>query len=221
MGTRRPDLWWEKHLWLRGYRWVAGIDEAGRGAWAGPVVAAFVVLPQYLSRVGDIFCAINDSKLLSARARERCYDLIVECALCYGVGAASSDEIDCMGIVPATRAAMYRAVMHAPIQPDYFLIDALPLPGVGCAQCAIIKGDRYCLSVAAASIVAKVSRDRRMVALGERVPGYGWDRNKGYGTKEHRQALYELGATSYHRHSFAPIRALGGMTTDGSEQTHR
>ncbi|MFP3895741.1 MAG: ribonuclease HII [Anaerolineales bacterium] len=217
----RPDLWCEKQLWSRGYRWIAGIDEAGRGAWAGPVVAAFVILPQYLSRVSDIFGAVNDSKLLSTRARERCYDLIVECAVCYGVGAASSDEIDRIGIVPATRAAMARAVMHGPIRPDYLLIDALPLPGFDCAQCAIIKGDRYSLSVAAASIVAKVTRDRRMVALDERLFGYGWDRNKGYGTKEHRQALHALGPTSYHRHSFAPIRVLEGMMTDGSEQAHR
>lgn len=212
-----PDLWCEEQLWSRGYRWIAGIDEAGRGAWAGPVVAAFVILPRYLSRVGDIFCAVNDSKLLSAGARERCYDLIVECALCYGVGAASSDEIDRVGIVPATRAAMHRAVFDAPVQPDYLLIDALSLPGIDCGQCAIIKGDRYCLSIAAASIVAKVTRDRQMIALGKRLPGYGWDRNKGYGTREHRQALCEHGATFCHRHSFAPIRALGGMTTDGSE----
>lgn len=212
-----PDLWCEEQLWLRGHRWIAGIDEAGRGAWAGPVVAAFVILPRYLSRVADIFGAVNDSKLLSAPSRERCYDLIVECALCYGVGAASSDEIDHMGIVPATRAAMYRAVWRSPVRPDYLLIDALPLPGVDYAQCAIIKGDRYCLSIAAASIVAKVTRDRQMIALAKRLPGYGWDRNKGYGTSEHRRALCERGATFCHRHSFAPIRAVEGMAIDGSE----
>ncbi|MEA3407943.1 MAG: ribonuclease HII [Chloroflexota bacterium] len=213
----RPDLQCEQRLWSRGCRWVAGIDEAGRGAWAGPVVAAFVILPRYLSSVRAILFSVNDSKLLSARARERCYDLIVETALCYGVGAASSDEIDRMGIVPATRLAMDRAILRAPVRPDYLLIDALPLPGVDCAQCAIIKGDRHCLSIAAASIVAKVTRDRRMIALGKRLPGYGWDRNKGYGTREHRRALYKLGVTSYHRHSFAPFRALRRVTTDGCE----
>ncbi len=215
--SSRPDIWYEEQLWSRGYRWIAGIDEAGRGAWAGPVVAAFAILPRYLLRVDDIFCAVNDSKLLSARARERCYDLVVECALCYGVGVASADEIDHVGIVPATRVAMRRAVFHAPIRPDYLLIDALPLPGVDCVQCAIIKGDRHCLSIAAASVVAKVTRDRQMIAFDKRFPGYGWARNKGYGTREHRQALHELGTTPYHRHSFAPIRALEGMTTDGSE----
>jgi ribonuclease HII len=220
MASPQPDLCWERQLWSTGYRWVAGIDEAGRGAWAGPVVAAFVVLPRYLPGVRRILRSVRDSKLLSPGVRERCYDRIVECSLFYGVGAASSEEIDRVGIVPATRLAMSRALLRAPVAPDYLLVDALPLPGVNCAQCAIIKGDRHCLSIAAASIVAKVTRDRRMITLGARLPGYGWPRNKGYGTAEHRCALGALGATCHHRHSFAPIRALGGMTRDGLEQAH-
>lgn len=203
----QPNLTEEQRLWSQGYLRIAGLDEAGRGAWAGPVVAAAVILPVDPD-VAMALAPIRDSKLLTPRQREHCYEIIVEHALAYGIGACPASEIDRLGIVPATRAAMCRALAQLSPPADYLLIDALSLPQIPLPQRGIIKGDRSCLSIAAASILAKVTRDRWMIALDEHLPGYGLARHKGYGTAQHRAALYTFGPTAQHRHSYAPVRAL-------------
>jgi len=200
----------ERELWTAGYRWLAGIDEAGRGAWAGPVVAAAVVLPAERNDMDSILCGVRDSKVLTPRQREALVPLIYQTALAVGVGMASSRFIDRWGIVPATRQAMAMAVRNLPLEPHYLLIDALKLPEVQLPQLALIKGDAHVLSIAAASIVAKVFRDRLMVALGSRQGDYGFAAHKGYGTAAHRAALHHLGPCAEHRMSFAPLRLREG-----------
>ncbi len=206
--SREPDLSVEQRLWASGYTRVAGLDEAGRGAWAGPVVAAAVILapgqPDLLARLAPV----RDSKLLTPLQRERCYALILENALAYGAAAVSPGEIDRIGIVPATRRAMALAVARCCPSPDYLLIDALPIPEVDTPQYVTFKGDLLHLSISAASVVAKVTRDRMMVGLDARLAGYGLARHKGYGTALHREALRELGVSREHRRSYAPVRAL-------------
>lgn len=206
--SQQPDLARERGLWAQGYVRVAGLDEAGRGAWAGPVVAAAVVLPPDVPDLSEDLGAVRDSKLLSPLRRERCYRLILQHALDCGVGLVSSAEIDRIGIVPATRLAMVKALDALASPPDYLLIDFVTLPQVPIPQCAAPKADLCLLSVSAASVVAKVSRDRWMIDLDRRLPGYGMARHKGYGTRQHLAALRDLGATSQHRHSYAPIRAI-------------
>lgn len=206
--SQQPDLSLETQLWARGSVRVAGIDEAGRGAWAGPVVAAVVVLPSHLPNLLELLAPVRDSKLLTPQARERCYDLIIEHALDYGVGYTLASEIDRIGIAPATRQAMCQAVAALTHAPDYLLLDYVTLPSLAIPQRSMPKGDLYCLSIAAASIVAKVTRDRWMVELDKSLPGYGLAQHKGYGTEQHRIALRTLGPTHEHRHSFAPIRHL-------------
>ena len=213
--TCQPSLMEEQRLWSQGYERVAGLDEAGRGAWAGPVVAAAVILPADPVRVAEALSGVRDSKLLTSRQREACIDLVCQNDLGWGVGASSAQQIDRIGIVAATRCAMHRALLCLRWSPSYLLIDALSLPQVAIPQRGIIKGDRYCLSIAAASILAKVTRDRWMRAMDEHLPGYGLAQHKGYGTAQHRAALAALGPTSQHRHSFAPIRILdAGESTD-------
>lgn len=204
----QPDLSEELGLWSRGVAVVAGLDEAGRGAWAGPVVAAAVVLPGCESACAPLRGVVRDSKLLSPRQRDLGYDLICEIALGYGVGHCGAIAIDRIGIVPATHEAMRRALFALPERPDYLLIDALTIPNADLPQRGIPKGDRSCLSIAAASILAKVTRDRMMIGMEARLPGYGMARHKGYGTRRHRAALESLGPSSQHRHSFRPIRSL-------------
>jgi len=206
--SHQPDLAVERRLWAQGYAKVAGIDEAGRGAWAGPVVAAAVVLPPDAPGLADELEAVRDSKLLTPHCRERCYSLILQHALGYGVGWVSSLEIDRIGIVPATRMAMVKALDALSFPPDYLLIDFVALPEVPIPQCSMPKGDFYHLSISAASIIAKVSRDHWMINLDQRLPSYGMAQHKGYGTPQHQAALCRLGATSQHRHSYAPIRAI-------------
>lgn len=204
----RPTLGYETSLWSEGYRHVAGLDEAGRGAWAGPVVAAAVVLPpdgpQLLRRLEGV----RDSKELTAARREALLAVIEQRALALGVGAVPPEEIDSLGIVPATRKAMALALQALSPRADYLLIDHLRLPGSLLPQHSLPKGDARVLSIAAASIVAKVSRDRLMVELETRFPGYGFARHKGYGTVQHRAALTALGPSAVHRFSFAPLRYL-------------
>ena len=203
-----PNLDREACLWDQGYARVAGVDEAGRGAWAGPVVAAAVVLPACQSDLAEALRPVRDSKTLTARQRDRCYDLVCARAVSFGVGGVSAAGIDRLGIVPATRLAMSRAIAALGDPPDYLLIDAVPLPSLGIPHDAFFKGDRDCLSIAAASIIAKVTRDRWMIALGERMPGYGMARHKGYGTRQHKGALSILGPTHQHRYSYAPVRTI-------------
>jgi len=179
------------------------VDEAGRGPWAGPVVAAAAVIdPARVPRA--LLDRLDDSKKLSRKTREDLFaalDGLVD----YGVGIAEPAEIDRINILQATFVAMQRAVEALPAPPDAALVDGNRAPDLPCPAQTVIKGDGRCLSIAAASIVAKVTRDRMMSALAERHPGYGWERNAGYGTAEHRAALEKLGVTEQHRQSFAPI----------------
>lgn len=201
-----PDLSEEHALQAVGYERVAGLDEAGRGAWAGPVCAAAVVLPLHDDRLADLLDGVRDSKLLTAERRETLLETIRKVADAIGVGLGAPGEIDRWGIVSATRLAMSRAVDELHGQVDALLVDYLRLPNVGLPQHSLPKADCHCLSVASASIVAKVERDRLMVALDEQHPGYGFARHKGYGTPEHRDALAHLGPSVIHRMSWRPMR---------------
>ncbi|MCU0838565.1 MAG: ribonuclease HII [Rhodospirillales bacterium] len=183
---------------------IAGVDEVGRGPLAGPVMAAAVVIDG--ARLPAALAArIDDSKRLTARARAEIAAALPSCAA-IGVGEATVEEIDCLNILSASLLAMSRAVAALGFVPDLALIDGnrvpVPLP---CPARTVIGGDRILLSIAAASIVAKVARDLRMTELAGRYPGYGWERNAGYGTREHREALARLGITPHHRRSFAPV----------------
>lgn len=189
---------------------VAGIDEVGRGPLAGPVVAAAVILPAGLRGSRQKWLNdLRDSKQVSEDRREHVSEQIYQIAVALGIGAASPTEIDMIGIVAATRRAMYRAIECLDPQPDHLLIDALELPGVPLPQTSIIKGDARSRSIAAASIVAKVTRDRLMRdVIHERFPDYGFAGHKGYGSKAHIDAIRQFGPCSAHRMSFAPIRDL-------------
>ncbi len=199
-------------MWDLGLRRVAGLDEAGRGPWAGPVTAAAVVLP-----AGDdclrALVGVDDSKRLTPRRREALAPVIKSVAVAWGVGMAESGEIDRLGIVPATRLAMERALGALGLAPQALLIDAVRLPGVTFPQRSLIHGDALSLSIAAASILAKVARDRLMVEMDGQYPGYGFARHKGYGTRVHAEALARLGPCPIHRRSFAPVaRRLSAQT---------
>jgi len=183
-----------------GYRLVAGLDEAGRGPLAGPVVAAAVVLPRRCSLPG-----LNDSKQLTAAKRERLYGEIQQRAVGVGVGVASEREVDAINILEATRLAMGRALDALPETPDYLLLDAINLPAVHIAQRSIVKGDALSLSIAAASIIAKVTRDRLMDDYHRQYPQYNFQAHKGYGTAEHLKMLAEHGPCAIHRRSFHPV----------------
>jgi ribonuclease HII len=206
-----PDLSLETKFLSQGHALVAGIDEAGRGAWAGPVVAAAVVLPLDRPELLRALLAagVNDSKQLTAQKRLRLVPVIEAAALAIGVGGASPVQIDQEGIVPATRAAMERAVAMLAPQPQALLIDAVNLQAlIPLPQRSLNYGDSISLSIAAASIIAKVSRDRLMRGLDERHPGYGFARHKGYGTRAHQLALKTLGVSEVHRKSYAPVAKL-------------
>lgn len=182
---------------------VCGIDEAGRGPWAGPVVASAVILNS--AQIPD---GLNDSKKLTAKRRDALFDVIKETAQ-VGVGIATVQEIDELNILQATFLAMRRAVEDLPQPPDYALIDGNKIPPhLSCNAEAIVKGDGRSLSIAAASIIAKVTRDRIMVTLAQQFPGYGWERNAGYGVKAHQEGLNRLGVTPHHRVSFKPIHKM-------------
>jgi ribonuclease HII len=202
MGETAPDFTFETGLLANGARRVAGVDEAGRGPLAGPVVAAAVILAP-----DDIPAGLNDSKVLTAARREALHARLLTCAE-VGVGIASVDEIDALNILRASHLAMLRAlealgpVCHA-------LIDGNMIPrDIGCPAEAVVKGDGRCLSIAAASVVAKCVRDRIMVDLAQQHPGYGWETNAGYGTAAHLRALRNLGPTPHHRRSFAPVHNI-------------
>jgi ribonuclease HII len=204
----RPTLTYERRLWAKGFHLVAGLDEAGRGAWAGPVVAAAVILPASDPDLAQHLDGVRDSKTLSAARREKLLLVIQRRATAWAACAVPPSEIDRLGIVPATRRAMAQALRRLAASPDHLLIDYLPLSAVSLPQISLPKGDAKVLSIAAASIVAKVSRDRMMVELEAQIPGYGFARHKGYGTPQHRAALAELGVCDAHRRSFAPMRFL-------------
>ncbi len=224
MMVQKPNLREEMALYVEGYRHIAGLDEAGRGSWAGPVVAGAVILPivrpdlsqePVLSEACPELCrriegleGVRDSKQLTPRQRERQYGIIKSAALAVGVGIVPPEKIDEIGIVPATRQAMGLAIAQLTPPPDFLLVDYLSLPEQSTFQKSITHGDALSLSIAAASIVAKVTRDRLMVEWGARYPGYGFARHKGYGTPQHRESLARLGPSPIHRLSFAPMRLM-------------
>jgi ribonuclease HII len=209
-----PTLEEEVALLSQGYSFIAGVDEAGRGSLAGPVVAAAVILPLGIPFRFDpdeclaCFEGVRDSKQLTARERERLFEVIIQQAVAVGVGIGSVEIIDERNILQATKYAMREALAQLTIPPQALLLDAIHLPGIELLQRSIIKGDALCLSIAAASIIAKVTRDRMMIQLHEHFPVYGFAQHKGYGTEYHLVALREHGATPHHRRSFAPVREL-------------
>ena len=202
---QRPSLTYEYELRDCGLLHVAGVDEAGRGAWAGPVIAAAVILPLADFNLPNLLCDVRDSKLLTSKQRIITYGLIREIALSIGVGQAPPEEVDNLGIIGATQQAMFRAICDLSIPPQHVLIDHLQLPNLEINQTALTKGDRTVLSISAASIVAKVARDEIMKELDCLHPDYGFSNHKGYGTLEHRRTLEEFGPSVIHRKTFAPI----------------
>lgn len=188
-------------LWQAGISFVAGIDEAGRGALAGPVAAAAVIFPNELD-IGVRLVGVNDSKKLTPAERQLWADRLPAIALAYGVGFASHQEIDQVGILSATRLAVYRALEKLSILPQHLLIDYLDLPECALPQTPLVKGDARSLSIAAASILAKTTRDAYLRQLDVQYPGYGFARHKGYGTIAHRLAVGRLGFSPVHRRSF-------------------
>jgi ribonuclease HII len=206
---RRPTFEREGALWNAGRTIVAGIDEAGRGPLAGPVVAAAVVFPAGQKAIRGL----RDSKVLGPEKRERLAAVIRARAIAVGVGAASVHEIDRLNIRRATILAMRRALARLSLTPHEVLVDGLAVPELGWAHVAIVDGDACCQSIAAASVVAKTVRDRLMRRLAARYPAYAWDDNKGYGTPEHLDALGALGPTLHHRLSFEPVSQLSVVLT--------
>ena len=201
--TRDAHLRHERELRLAGFQRVAGLDEVGRGCLAGPVVAAAVVLPERPRLKG-----LRDSKVLPRARREALYELILDRADAVGVGCVEVETIDRINILQATKLAMRQALERLPLTPDHLLIDALRLPLVEIPQRPIIDGDAISASIAAASIIAKVTRDRICDEMDERYPAYGFRHNKGYGTPLHLHALDDAGPCEWHRRTFAPVRNL-------------
>lgn len=187
----------ENEYHAKGYKIICGVDEAGRGPLAGPVYAAAVILPDGLEELG-----INDSKKMSEKKREQLYDVVVENAIAYGVGFATEKEIDEINILNATFLAMRRAVEAMGVKPDMVFVDGNRKPSTGYEEITIVKGDAKSISIAAASILAKVSRDRYMRQLAEKYPEYEFDRHKGYGTKLHYEKIEQYGILPDHRMSF-------------------
>ena len=206
-----PGTEQEEILWRQGCRSVAGVDEAGRGPLAGPVVAAAVILSP-----GTELPGVRDSKTLSPAARERLFDKIRGSALGVGIGIVDAPTIDRINVLEATRLAMAEAVRTLPVQPEHILIDAVRLPGVPIPQSPFIKGDALILSVAAASVIAKVTRDRLMSGYHRLYPEYDFERHKGYGTPDHLAALRRFGPCPLHRRTFRGVlNPAADNTADG------
>jgi ribonuclease HII len=198
---------YEEAAYQQGYKLLAGIDEAGRGPLAGPVVAAACILPR-----GLLIAQVNDSKKLTSKVREKLFErLTTDPSIIYAVGIVESGEIDRVNIYQATIQAMWQAIEKLPTYPDYLLVDGmgLPHPFLSCQK--IIKGDQLSQSIAAASIIAKETRDRLMRVYHEQWPHYGFDQHKGYGTAQHLEAIERHGPCPIHRHSFDPIKSLQGQ----------
>jgi ribonuclease HII len=214
-----PSLEFEQPLWQSGFSRVAGIDEAGRGAWAGPVSAGAVILPSdpwILERLDGV----RDSKQMTPLQRGYWADVIRQESVGWGVGFASHDEVDLLGLLPATRLAMVRALRQMPFSPEALLIDAMRLP-LAIPQTSLIKGDARSLSIAAASVLAKTARDSFMIEMDAHYPGYDFCLHKGYGTAVHQAALLQLGASDIHRRRFTPVYNLvhyGCLWLEGQEQ---
>ena len=200
--SEKSDLFfYERDLSHKGYASIAGIDEAGRGPLAGPVVAAAVILPEGLQMPG-----VTDSKKLTALKREVLFDVVMEKAIATGVGIAEPEEIDRINILQATLKAMLRAVDKLKTSPDYLIIDGINTLEIDIPQQAIKKGDSLSLSIAAASIIAKVTRDRMMLEYDKQYPSYGFASHKGYGSKLHRESIAAVGPCPIHRKTFAGVR---------------
>jgi len=198
-----PDTFFETELWQSGLKYIAGLDEAGRGALAGPVSVGAVILPNDKTLLSATLSGARDSKQMTPRQRERLAIQIKEVALNWSVGFATAHEIDVQGIVRATRIAAIRALHQFSLSPQYLLTDfRLELPQLDISQTSLVKGDARCLSIACASILAKTERDAHMQKLDVKYPGYGLGKHKGYGTQAHRSALKRLGYSSIHRKSF-------------------
>lgn len=202
-----PHINYEKALWLGGVLHVAGLDEAGRGCWAGPLYAASVILPPEEAIVERLH-GVRDSKQMTSRQRSYWAEQIKINALAWGVGTASNQEVDRMGVVAATRLAMQRALGKLNPPPQHLLLDYLLLPEVDLPQTSLVRGDSQSLCIAAASVLAKTARDARLFAMDKKYPGYGFAQHKGYGTTRHRQALHDLGVSPIHRLSFKPVQGL-------------
>ena len=187
----------ERELWSKGIKYIAGVDEVGRGPLAGPVVTAAVILPEDFDILG-----VDDSKKLSAKKRDELYDLIMDHAIAVSIGRREPSVIDEINILNATKEAMVDAVMGLSVKAEHVLIDAVKLDALHIPQTSIIKGDAKSVSIAAASIIAKVTRDREMVDMDAIYPGYAFASNKGYGTKAHYEGLAKLGPCPIHRRSF-------------------
>lgn len=204
-----PSLTFERQLWQSGLKYVAGLDEAGRGALAGPVAVGAVILPRDIQargrrRAPSDLSGVRDSKQMTPSQREAAATRIQQFAVAWSVGFASPDEIDSEGIVGAARLAALRALRDLGIFPDYLLTDfRLELPELDICQTALVKGDARCLSIAAASVLAKTARDALMRELDAEIPGYGLGRHKGYGTLAHRLALRRMGRSPIHRRTFS------------------
>ena len=198
-----PDFSIEKLARSKGHFFIAGVDEAGRGSWAGPVVAGAVILDDE-NLIPPLRSELDDSKKLTARKRRILFEMLPTCAS-IGVGIADVNEIDKLNILKASFLAMARAISDLPQKPGYVIVDGNKVPDLPYPAEYVVKGDSRSFSIAAASIVAKVTRDNFMVNLAKTSTGYGWERNAGYGTQEHKLALERLGVTEHHRKSYAPI----------------
>jgi len=200
----KPTLEYEFQLWEEGFHIVAGLDEAGRGAWAGPVFAAAVVLPRD-ERVLRLLDGVRDSKRMTARQRNKYLDCIKSVSVAWTVNFATHEEIDARGIVPATCLAMERAIESLTYDPSYLLLDYIQIHNCACPQLSLSKGDCRSLSIAAASVIAKTARDAFMVDMDKQFPQYGFAQHKGYGTTQHRAAIDHYGPCAIHRLTFKPL----------------
>lgn len=209
-----PDLSFEEALWKNGMSLVVGLDEAGRGAWAGPVHAAAVILPDD-NNIALSLAGVNDSKKLSVDEREALAIKIKSAAVSWNIGSSSPAEIDSLGILPATILAMERALAGLSVLPGHLLVDYLHLPNRIEPQTALVKGDARSLSIASASILAKTARDAEMIRLSRVFPGFGFEKHKGYGTSLHSKQLNILGPSTIHRRSFLPVRSIAQMMSSG------
>lgn len=211
-----PDFQFEQELWNAGRQLVAGVDEAGRGALAGPVAAAAVIFPADPSLVHSLV-GVRDSKQMTALQRENWAARLPELALGYAVGFASAEEIDRLGILAATRLAVQRALDLLPLLPQHLLVDYISLPGCLIAQTPLVKGDARSLSIAAASVFAKTARDALLRQLDQYFAGYGLATHKGYGTPAHIQAIARLGLSEVHRRSFVVRKLILAQNNSAEE----
>lgn len=196
-------LKYEKDLYKNGVKLIAGVDEVGRGPLVGPVVAAAVILP-----INYHLDGLNDSKKLTEKKRERFYDVLMQEAIAIGIGEASAKEIDEINIYQASKLAMMRALKNLKIKPEHVLVDAMPLKEIDIPSTSIIHGDALSLSIAAASVIAKVTRDRMMIELDKKYPEYGFAQHKGYPTKKHLEVLQKYGVLDNYRFTYGPVRDL-------------